>query len=264
MSFELVRRILRSAVSYIPSTSLIAARELRDLPSRVRNRPHEADFAALRSWDLRSPTVIDVGANRGQSIRSLRCVLDDPVIHSCEPIPFLVDHLRSAYGGDSRVVVHPVGLGAAPGVLELFIPRYGHTVYDTRASLSSEEAEAFLTDESFLGFRSSRGGIERVDAQISTLDALGVDADLVKIDVEGMDDQVVAGGRELINRRRPVLIVEFPRPETVTLLSGFGYTRYAYDPAAGRLERGAEATLNTFFLTDDHLPGFGDAINPDA
>ena len=251
-----MHRALRSAVSYVPSTSLIAARELRDLPSRVRSRPHEADFVALRSWRHRSPTVIDVGANRGQSIRSLRCVLDAPLIHSCEPNPFLVDHLRAAYDGDSHVVVHPVGLGAAPGSLELFIPRYGHTVYDTRASLSSAEAEAFLTDASFLAFRPARGGIERVDAKISTLDALGVDADLVKVDVEGMDDQVVAGGREMIAGCRPAFIIEFPRPDTVALLAESGYATYTFDPAAGRLVRGAAATLNTFFLTDDHLPEF--------
>jgi len=261
VSFQPLLRVLRSAVSYIPSTSLIAAREMRDLPARARRRPHEADFVALRAWTCRSPTVVDVGANRGQSIRSLRYVLDDPLLHSCEPNPFLADHLRGAHDGDPRVVVHPVGLGATTGTLELFIPRYGHTVYDTRASLRAVEAQSFLSGDSFLPFRPARSGIERVSVPITTLDALGVAADLIKIDVEGLDDQVIAGASATIAEHQPVLLVEFPRPETFELLAGHGYAPYAYDPAADRLRRGDVARLNTFFLAAAHLDSFASILD---
>jgi FkbM family methyltransferase len=248
--------LLRSAVSYVPSTSLIRVRELRDLPRVLRRAPHERDFLALRSWRVAAPVVVDVGANRGQSIRSFRYVLEDPWLHSMEPNPFLAAHLRTAYRNDPRVQVHQVAVSDAPGLLDLYLPRYGHTVYDTRAALSPEAPEEFLSPASFAGFRPNRAIVEKVQVTVTTLDQLEVQPQLIKIDVEGADDRAVAGATELLTRCRPLVLVEFPQASTVDVMERLGYTPHAYDADADRLVGGCTGELNTYFLLPEHREQF--------
>lgn len=255
MALPFLQPLLRSAVSYVPSTSLIRVRELRDLPAVLRRAPHERDFLALRSWRVNDPVIVDVGANRGQSIRSFRCVTDDPWLHSVEPNPFLATHLQRAHHGDPRVQIHQVALSDAAGQLDLYLPRYGHTVYDTRAALGPEAAEEFLSPASFAAFRPARAVVERVQVVVSTLDALGVEPHIVKIDVEGADDRAVAGGVEVLRRCRPLVLVELPRSTTVDTLAALGYSPYSFEQP-GQLVRGRMGELNTYFLLPEHREQF--------
>jgi FkbM family methyltransferase len=247
--------VLRSAVSYVPSTSLIRVRELRDLPAVLRRAPHERDFLALRSWRVATPVIVDVGANRGQSIRSFRCVTDDPWLHSVEPNPFLAAHLRRAHHDDSRVQIHQLALSDEPGQMDLYLPRYGHTVYDTRAALGPEAPEEFLSATSFAGFRPSRAVVERVQVTVSTLDALALEPQLVKVDVEGADDRAVAGGVEVLARCRPLVLVELPQQATIDTLAGLGYVPHLFEDP-GRLVAGRTGELNTYFLLPEHREQF--------
>lgn len=47
-----------------------------------------------------------------------------------------------------------------------------------------------------------------INVQVKKLDSLVEHADVVKIDVEGWEEQVVRGGLELINRSKPVIFIE--------------------------------------------------------
>lgn len=252
--------VARSLVSYVPSTSLIRLRELKDLPKIAAGRPHESDFLALRWWNVTSPNVLDVGANRGQSIRSLRAVLKSPVIHSFEPNPFLGRQLDVRFRNDPDVTIHQIALSDRDGRLDLYLPRYGHTVYDTRASLGPEEAERFLAPDHFVPFSAARAGIEQVSVAVRTIDGLGLHPDLVKVDVEGADDQVVAGGTETLTLHRPIVLVEHPRRRTTDLLESLGYVAHAFDARCGRLQPNEAGELNTYFLLPSHRDQFGGVL----
>jgi hypothetical protein len=90
--------------------------------------------------------------------------------------------------------------------------------------------------------------------EVTTLDgiaeALSLDrVDFIKIDVEGFEQSVLDGGETVIERDRPVMLIEiadrvegssFRNPsyaETLTWLEEHGYTTYRCRPD-GRLERG--------------------------
>lgn len=59
------------------------------------------------------------------------------------------------------------------------------------------------------------------------LDSLGLARiDVIKIDVEGMEMEALAGAREAIAKHRPILLVEWlksPKPQLQQTLEGFGY-----------------------------------------
>lgn len=67
---------------------------------------------------------------------------------------------------------------------------------------------------------------------------LGETADvaLVKIDVEGFEEDVLLGASELLGKVRPAAIVEAnDRKAMARVLGGFGYRQYAYDPPTRQL-----------------------------
>jgi FkbM family methyltransferase len=70
---------------------------------------------------------------------------------------------------------------------------------------------------------------QRID--LVTLDSLGLDrVDLIKIDVEGMEEQVLAGACDTLRRHRPLLFIEIlktSQPQLEARLAPFGYRLYA-------------------------------------
>ena len=233
--------MLRSVISYVPSESLLALRRLKDLPLRLRHSPHEVDFKALQNLVSGTPVIIDVGANRGQSIESFRAVLDKSIIHAIEPNPSLAIALRKRY---PDVTVHNIGLDASPGERTLYVPRYGHTLWDTRASLLPEQSQQFLCSDNFMWFNQKRGHLEAFSVPISTLDELNIEADILKIDAEGLEEQILRGASVLL-RLQLIVIVESPNDSTIKLLSEQGYEPFAFD--GSRLISG-KGQLNTLFL----------------
>jgi len=241
-------RAVRSMASYVPSRSLLGLRELRDLPARAMGRVHEHDFRALSHFDRHPSTVLDVGANRGQSIRSLRLVLDHPCVVAVEPHRHLATHLHRRF---PDVRVENVGLGDRRGRLDLHVPVYGHTAWDTRAAGERGLAEEFLAPESFLAFSPTRARVVLEAVDLVPMDDLDVDPDIIKVDVEGADLAALQGGERTIARCRPVLLVEHPAPGSTALLAAFGYRAFTF--TRDRLVLGATDSLNTFFLTEDHV-----------
>lgn len=193
---KFINRVIRSIVSYIPSRSLLTLRNLKDLPLRLLGKPHEVDFEFFRYLNLDSPVIIDVGANRGQSIESFKSVVKKPDIHSVEPNSMLADSLRKRF---PDVTVYNIGLGETPAEMELIIPRYGHTFWDTRASLSPEYARNFLSDIYFFMFNEKRSGLESLSVSIDLLDNLEIKPDILKIDAEGLEEQILLGGSKTLD-----------------------------------------------------------------
>ncbi len=98
-----------------------------------------------------------------------------------------------------------------------------------------------------------------------TLDGLALpQCRLIKVDVEGMEAEVLQGAADTIRRHRPILYVENDRPEAsaelLALLRAFGYRLFAhlapcFNPGnfAGRRENmfPESANLNLLCLPDD-------------
>ena len=248
-----VHRLLRAGVSYIPSTSLMPLRELRDLPLRIRRRPHEVDFELLGHLGLSAAKVVDVGANRGQSIRSVRLILDRPDIVAFEPNPILADYLHRRYAGDPQVTIHRAALAAESGELVLYLPRYGHTVYDTRASLEPDQPQTFLSSPWFLGFDPDRAEVESATVPVKPLDDYELEVDVLKVDVEGVADDAIRGALGTIERCRPFIVVEEPVAVTRERLAALGYADFSYEPRRRHLLLGGHGTLNTVFLQPGHI-----------
>lgn len=140
--------------------------------------------------------VFDVGANVGNRIDALLGC--GARIVAVEPQPACVDALRRKFG--ARITVVPAAAGAARGRLPLHLA----DDQDVTASLSTD----FIAQMRQTG-RFGRGGWRRaIEVDVTTLDELiaehGAPA-FVKVDVEGFEEQVLAG----LTRPVPVLAFEW-------------------------------------------------------
>ena len=210
---------------------------------------HDEDFDAFRWWCGTSvQCVLDIGANRGQSIVSLHRVFPSARIHCFEANPLyhsLLAEVMSRIGVDG--VVHPYGLGEREGELPLYIPWAGGRPWLEESSTLPENYEKPWIAERF----AQRGGLtlQPLVAAIRRGDDLGLDPQVVKIDVEGAESVVIRGLQETIRRSRPLLLVENSDYHGVTsLLAEWDFHPYRWEPSTRRLVPFHGQSVNTFYV----------------
>jgi FkbM family methyltransferase len=204
----------------------------------------EIEFFLRRLRRHQRPVVVDIGANIG--VHTLRWAAGAPGahVHSFEPSPEtrarLVRNVERN-GLQSSVTVEPLAVSDAPGQARFYHCRDG-AFSSLRDTGRQELADAF-------------------DVEVTTLDAFAAtrpldDLALVKIDVEGFEDQVIAGGRRTLESLRPDLFVEIyggtssnPDPElTVATIQGLGYRAFVLvDGEPVPFERHSDDRYNYFF-----------------
>jgi FkbM family methyltransferase len=172
---------------------------------QMARTPREAEHRLVPLLCDRTLDAVDVGANWG--IYTHVMAANARHVHAFEPVPVLASRL-------SRTVPRNV------------------TVHET--ALSDHDGTALLTvagGEYGLSSLHLQQGDGHIDVQLTTLDhAVQAPIGFIKIDVEGHEQEVLAGALRILALDRPVLLVEIEerhRPGAIeavrSLLSGLHY-----------------------------------------
>jgi FkbM family methyltransferase len=175
----------------------------------ARRTPYvESELLGLSRLIDPGAVCVDVGAAAGLYTVALSALVGDTgQVHSVEPLGFVHPVWRRVLRSRSHrnVTHHAIALGAEPGEGTMSVPlgRYGPVT-----------GRSFLEwRTSGLGSNSEFAGHREVAVEVDTLDHLCEQVgmtrlDFVKIDVEGAELPVLAGGEQVIERFRPSLLVE--------------------------------------------------------
>jgi FkbM family methyltransferase len=162
-----------------------------------RARKHAMDDL-YRRFLGRGDLAFDIGAHVGDRIASFRRI--GARVVAVEPQPALALTLRLLYGLDRNVVIESIALGRESGSIELKLNPPNPTVATASKEFIAAAAGATgWEDQRWTG---------KIVVPLSTLDALIARHGLprfVKIDVEGFEEEVLAG----LNRPLPALSFEF-------------------------------------------------------
>ncbi len=170
--------------------------------------------AVLRPRDI----VVDAGANIGaHAIFMAQVVADGGAVFAFEPQRILFQMLcgNVAINNLVNVYCHPMALGEAPG--QVAVPQLDPRIENNFGALG-------------LGAWKAGDMVE-----VRTLDSFKLPrCRLIKVDVEGMEMNVLKGAADTISRHRPFLYVENDRAENsadlVRYIDSLGYAMHWHTP----------------------------------
>jgi FkbM family methyltransferase len=167
---------------------------------------YETEVAAvLRRYIRAGKQAVDVGANVGiHTLVMGRAAAPGRVI-ACEPSAGLCGRLAAnlALNGVSNVSVRPVAVDAHPGWLTLYPLRSAaaaqHLTFDPSAAASgaAEHVRAVTLDQL---------------AETEKLSAI----DLIKVDTDGLEGAILAGGHRVLEREHPALVFEYTAEQALS------------------------------------------------
>lgn len=190
---------------------------------------------------------IDVGANRGEFINTAIKHLAGERIWAIEPLPYFAQKLRALF---KTIQVVNAALSDRPGKTSLFLPVINGVPDDSLSSV----------------IQPSNTNYQTFETELTTLDLLSQKNNLegpafLKIDVEGHEFEVLAGGTAFITRSARIMLIEIEErhhagrqlPEMIGQVEQMGFRAFYYHPLKKQLVAFAEfpevmqdqATLNT-------------------
>jgi FkbM family methyltransferase len=159
-------------------------------------------------------TCFDIGANVGfTAVLAAKRVGESGRVDCFEPLPENATQIRlnAELNEFTQIRTHQIALGAVDGEAEFRV---------SRAPTWGRLEDAGATPEQT---GTTRVEVRRLDSLVAT-ESLPT-PQFIKMDVEGAEAAVLAGGRELLQRARPVMVIELHHTyqAVVDALAGLGY-----------------------------------------
>lgn len=179
----------------------------------------EAEVRLLTGLVKPGDVVLDIGANIGSlAVPLWRAVGSAGRVIAVEPQPEIVAYLAENLAANGFPTDHVLNVALGDHAGQIKLPVLDYDGY-----------------ESFGGL--SLGGQLGRDVPLTTVDALKLDRlDLLKVDVEGMEESVVNGARATIARHRPIMFLEDDPPpgraSLHALARALGYRLWRHEPPA--------------------------------
>jgi FkbM family methyltransferase len=223
-----VKQCRHGAMMYLPA-DLFVGRSL-DLYGEFS----EGEVALFAQIVKPGMLVVDVGANIGaHTVFFAKAVGPGGRVIAVEPQRILYQMLcgNLSLNAIGNTFAQHAGLGSAPG--SILVPPLNYGANFNFGGLSLGDFK------------------EGEQVAVTTLDALALPGcHLVKIDVEGMEAQVLQGARETLAHHRPILYVENDRPEKsaalIALLFELGYRLFWHLPPLFHADNFAGRVENVF------------------
>lgn len=227
---------------------------LRSLRIYYGDRPrHHAMDAIYRRFLKEGDIAYDIGSHVGDRVASFLRV--GAKVVAAEPQPPLARVLQFFYGRNPRVTLVRAAVGAKEGTLELKLNTRNPTV----ATASDDFIKSADGAPGWEGQRWDR----IISVPVTTLDKLieahGKPA-FVKIDVEGFEDEVLAG----LTQPLPALSLEFTTIQRDVALRAIkrlaGMAAYSFNAALGESQQFAHSNA----ISADAMAGWIEALPAEA
>lgn len=242
--------LVRFCYAHLPGVA--AARyALKDVWAPYLSKP-EYDGALWLA--IGSGLILDIGANRGQSIAAFRKLVPQSRIIAFEPEPLSASRLRHRFDHDATVTVHHRALGATPGKVTFFVPSYGYWNCDGMSATDYVSATSWLRDPGRMyRFNEAKLSVSRHEIVCDTLDSYGLAPRLIKLHAQGAELDILRGSEQTISEHKPALMCAFPTSPVNQLLAAWGYCPHIYSKRSFAPGIAEHHVTFTWYLTDRHL-----------
>jgi len=159
---------------------------------REKNRPN-LTLLGIRGWPIR--TIIDVGANTGQFAKKISAFFPNAKLYCFEPLPGPFEILKEWATQRSKIVCFNLALGDKEVDLEMFLHE-DHTPSSSLlpTTILAEQLYPFTKKQKSVRVRQNT-----LDAILGSNDSEMVPEILIKLDVQGYENRVIAGGEKIFS-----------------------------------------------------------------
>ena len=214
----------------------------------------DAEFRVLKHFGPIN-LAIDIGSNWGQSIVALKRFAKPARIVGYEPIPSLAKRLQRQYCDNPAIEIHHRALSDCDGALSIKVPYYRGCCMDGLSAIDEADIHSWLGNpDLFTPYDPSLLEIVPYDVVATTLDSYNLQPDIVKIDVQGAESLVVAGGDHTFRTCKPIAIIEAPSNDLVRFFTSIGMNPYSTD--GRKIVPYDRPTKNVLFLDENWLNRF--------
>lgn len=202
---------------------------------------YDEDYLLLSKMNNFGGTILDVGANYGQSMYAFLHLTKESRIISIEVQPDLYEvllKLKELIDGDDRVSIINSGVSNKEEELVWHEPE------------NPEMSGSF--DQEFIKSRKLNVKINERIAKCKTLDKLIEQKDdiwFIKLDVEGLEYEALQGAEEIIGKNYPLILIEQnAKLEMIQALLNDTYDVYYYDFTNDKFSRKRVSRLNCWLI----------------
>ena len=196
-------------------------------------------MTGIESVDGGGVTILDIGANKGQSIKFFSKIFDKPTIYAFEPSPRTFGSLKKFVEklNGLQISIYQIGIGEK----EQTINFYESILSETSTFAVPNQDSDYLKRKNRILFQNSETAFTSIPTRMTTVDTFLSEnklerIDVLKIDVEGFELEVIRGAQHAL-RDGKVKIVQFERhaddmredtyPLIHDLLHSFGFVKSA-------------------------------------
>ena len=195
---------------------------------RAIKKEYEKELKIIDKFADKSKDALDVGVYRG--VYSYKLSQNFKHIHSFEPNPLLFPYLnKNLKKIISNVKLYNFALSDNNGETELKLPLRSNSLFkDNIEELFKLGAATIHPNNDVKEYQTRTIKTRRLD-DISINNNIG----FIKIDVEGHEKNVIMGGKSLIIKNQPIMLIEIeerhtkiPRLETINFVKDLNYECY--------------------------------------
>ena len=219
---------------------------------------NEADgFRKLRKQD--NLLTIDVGGNDGLFSRFLTSFISDSIVHIFEPVLLHSAKLNKLKSNNNQFFVHALACGAKKdeGFIHVpYITLLSKKLYlSAYSTISDRETDNFAELNHFASsfYFNNKIKIATQKINIRPLDSYSLAPDILKIDVEGLEELVVLGALQTINNSKPVIYVEQPSNTINDIMGEMGYKKYIFESTTQtfkEVQENKDKIYNYYYIYD--------------
>ena len=178
--------------------------------------------------------IVDIGANDGLSSSFFLSNFKNSKIYIYEPLKNYLINIKN--NNNNKIKIFEVALGDKNNSKFLNIPYYnllGTSIkiyLSAYSTINDNNKKIFDLNPSLRTFFFYKKILnKRIKVKIEKLDNYNLKSSIIKLDVEGYEDRVINGGRNLIKKYKPIMYIERPTSKSINFLKKIGYKMYVYD-----------------------------------